>query len=186
MQPEPTGRISRTGEQAYDLTLTRHFIEPPSALWKSFTNPVQAAQWFGRWEGTPARGESVDLQMLYEDGLPWSRVTVSECAAPELLRLLVEDEYGSWDLEVRFSPRSGGTQLDFIHHLEDPRAAESVGPGWEYYLDRMTAALTGGTAPEFDDYYPGQGPYFLAQARAAADSGGTPDENPGQVPGTSG
>lgn len=179
MQPEPTGRISRTGPQAYDLTLTRNFTEPPSALWRSFTDSSQAAQWFGSWEGTPAQGESVDLQMLYEEGLPWSRVTVSECAAPELLRLLVEDEYGSWDLEVRVTGQPDGTQLDFIHHLEDPLAAESVGPGWEYYLDRMTAALTGGTVPEFTEYYPGQGPYFLAQARAAADTGGSRDEGSG-------
>ncbi|WAP51826.1 hypothetical protein OL239_00075 [Arthrobacter sp. ATA002] len=96
---------------------------------------------------------------------------VAECTAPEVLRLLVEDEYGSWDLEVRFRDSSGGTGLEFIHHLDDPLAAESVGPGWEYYLDRLTASLTGGTTPEFEDYYPGQGPYYLAQARAAADSG---------------
>lgn len=169
MQPEPTGRIHRTGPQAYDLTLTRSFTAPPPVLWHSFANPVRAAQWFGRWEGTPVRGGSLDLQMLYEEGLPWSRLQIAECSAPELLRLLVEDEYGSWDLEVRFQESAGGTRLDFIHHLDDPLAAESVGPGWEYYLDRLAATLTGGAVPEFDDYYPGQGPYFLAQARAAAD-----------------
>lgn len=169
MQPEPTGRISRTGPRAYDLTLTRRFADPPPLLWHSFTNPARTAQWFGRWEGIPGRGEILDLQMLYEDGHPWSRLQIAECSAPERLRLLVEDEFGSWDLEIRLRESSGGTRLDFIHHLDDPAAAESVGPGWEYYLDRLAAAVTGGTAPDFDDYYPGQGPYFLAQARAAAD-----------------
>lgn len=169
MQPEPTGRISRTGPQTYDLTLTRGFTEPPPLLWQSFTHPDRAAQWFGRWEGTPGPGESLDLQMLYEDGLPWSRLQIAECSAPELLRLLVEDEYGSWDLEIRLQNSAGGTRLVFIHHLDDPLAAESVGPGWEYYLDRLASTLTGAAAPEFDEYYPSQGPYFLAQARAAAD-----------------
>ena len=176
MQREPTGRISRTGPQTYNLTFIRNFAEPPSALWRSFTDPEQAGQWFGRWEGNPGRGESIDLQMLYEEGLPWSRLQIAECAAPELLRLVVEDEYGSWDLEVRFRESAGGTRLDFTHHLEDPLAAESVGPGWEYYLDRLTASLTGSTVPAFDEYYPGQSPYFLAQARAAADSGGETGE----------
>ena len=177
MQREPTGRINRTGPQAYDLTFIRNFTEPPSALWRSFTNPDHAASWFGRWEGTPVRGETVDLQMLYEEGLPWSRLQITECTPQELLRLVVEDEYGSWDLEVRFGAASDGTELAFTHHLEDPLAAESVGPGWEYYLDRLTASLTGITVPEFDDYYPGQSAYFLAQARAAADSGGGTGEN---------
>lgn len=180
MQPEPTGRITRTGPETYDLTLTRSFPEPPSALWTGFSDPERAAQWFGRWEGSPRQGQTVDLQMLYEDGLPWSRVRISECAAPELLRVLVEDEYGSWDLEIRLHEEPDGTRLDFIHHLEDPLAAESVGPGWEYYLDRLTAARAGGTAPVFDDYYPGQGPYFLAQARAAADAG---EDSPGNAAG---
>ena len=170
MEPEPTGRIIRTGPESYDLTLIRRFSEPPAALWSSFTDSAQAASWFGRWEGAPSRGGSVDLQMLYEEGLPWSRLQISECTAPELLRLLVQDEYGSWDLEIRLQGSREGTRLEFIHHLEDPLAAESVGPGWEYYLDRLTAVRGGGTVPEFEDYYPGQGPYFLAQARAAADA----------------
>ncbi|WP_104053642.1 MULTISPECIES: SRPBCC domain-containing protein [unclassified Arthrobacter] len=170
MEPQPTGRITRTGPESYDLTFSRLFSEPPDAVWSSFTDSAQTASWFGRWQGTPARGSWLDLQMLYEDGLPWSRLQVSECTAPELLRLLVEDEYGSWDLEIRFQGRSGGTRLDFIHHLDDPLAAEGVGPGWEYYLDRLAAVRGGATVPEFGDYYPGQGPYFLAQARAAADA----------------
>lgn len=173
MCPVPTGRLVRTGPEAYDLIFTRNFLEPPSRLWRSFTDPAQAAQWFGRWEGTPGVGHSVDLQLLYEEGLPWSRVLVSACTAPELLRLLVEDEFGSWDLEVRFGQEPDGTRMHFIHHLEDPLAAESVGPGWEYYLDRLAASRTGGDPPVFGDYYPGQGPYFLAQAQEASGSGET-------------
>ncbi|MFJ7749682.1 SRPBCC domain-containing protein [Arthrobacter sp. NPDC097144] len=170
MQPEPTGRVHRTGPDSYHLTLDRTFPDPPSSVWSSFTDSSLAAPWFGRWEGSPHQGDSVSVQMLYEEGLPWSRFRISECSAPELLRVLVEDEYGSWDLEIRLRDAPGGAGLEFIHHLDDPLAAESVGPGWEYYLDRLTAVRTGGTVPEFEEYYPGQGPYFLAQARAAADA----------------
>ncbi|UWX97321.1 SRPBCC domain-containing protein [Arthrobacter zhaoxinii] len=172
MQPEPSGRVIRTGAETYDLILQRRFAEPPAAVWPSFTSPDQTAQWFGRWEGTPGRGDTVDLQMLFEEGLPWSRVRIADCVSPELLRLLVEDEYGSWDLEIRLRNDPAGSALDFIHHLEDPQAVSSVGPGWEYYLDRLLAARSGDPAPDFNDYFPSQGPYFEAQAEAAADSPG--------------
>ncbi len=168
MEPEPTGRVLRTGDTSYQLILTRGFPLPPSDIWLALTDPVQAATWFGRWEEGPDENGSFDLQMLFEDGLPWSRVQVRDCAAPELLRLLVGDDEATWDLEVRLQDAAGGTRMEFIQHLADPAAAESYGPGWEYYLDRLKAELNGLPAPEFGDYYPAQGPYFEQQARAAA------------------
>ena len=40
--------------------------------------------------------------------------------------------------------------------------AESVGPGWEYYLDRLVAAESGGdpASLDFDDYYPSQSEHY--------------------------
>ncbi|MCC3278889.1 MULTISPECIES: SRPBCC domain-containing protein [unclassified Arthrobacter] len=171
MEPEPTGRVLRTGDQSYQLILTRGFPVPPADIWSALTDPAQAAAWFGRWEGHPARNSSFDLQMLYEEGLPWSRVQVRDCAAPELLRLLVGDDDGAWDLEIQLQDAAGGTRMEFIQHLADPAAAGSYGPGWEYYLDRLKAALNGTPAPEFGDYYPAQGPYFEEQARTALGAG---------------
>ena len=168
MQPEPTGRVIRAGQHTFDLILSRTFTDPPESLWASFTDPEQASLWIGRWKGSPGTGQTVDVQMLYEDGQPQSQVRISECARPELLRLLAEDEYGSWDLEVRLLQHSSGTRLDFIHHLDDPAAAESTGPGWEYYLDRLGAVRSGGAVPDFGDYYPGHGAYYAALAQAAA------------------
>lgn len=169
MYPEPTGRVVRTGQRAFDLILTRTFAEPPESVWTSFTDPILAARWIGRWDGSPGRGQETQVQMLYEDGQPVSRVHIVDCVRPSLLRLMTEDEYGTWDLEVRFRPDDGGTALEFVHHLEDPAAAESTGPGWEYYLDRLSSARSGGTAPDFGDYYPRQGRHYAAQARAASD-----------------
>ena len=42
--------------------------------------------------------------------------------------------------------------------------AAGVGPGWEYYLDRLVAAETGGdvAAIDFDDYHPAQSDYYRA------------------------
>ena len=108
--------------------------------------------------------------MLYEEGQPTSRARISDCVPGERLRVLIEDEGGSWDLEVRLWNHDGATRLEFIQHLADAAAAEDTGPGWEYYLDRLSAARSGGTMPDFDERYLEQGPYYAAQARAAADS----------------
>lgn len=172
MHPEPSGRVLRTGSDTYELSLRRSFPDPPAEIWPSFTDSALTSRWFGRWSGTPGIGNTVELQMLFEEGLPWSSVRIAECVPDRLLRVLVEDEYGSWDLEIRLQADPPGTLVEFIHHLEDPRAASSVGPGWEYYLDSLLASRTGSPAPDFADYFPGQGPYFEAAADAAAASPG--------------
>ena len=44
--------------------------------------------------------------------------------------------------------------------------AESVGPGWEYYLDRLVDAETGAdpSARDFErDYYPAMRDYYRTQ-----------------------
>src|SRR3954469_16179359 len=48
-------------------------------------------------------------------------------------------------------------------HVPFAMTAESVGPGWEYYLDRLGAVLIGGdvTAIDFDrDYYPAMAAHY--------------------------
>ena len=55
------------------------------------------------------------------------------------------------------SPRPAASpRCTFAQSVPDPTMAESVGPGWDYYLDRMVLAEAGddpGTL-DFDDYYP--------------------------------
>ncbi|MBF4994783.1 SRPBCC domain-containing protein [Arthrobacter gandavensis] len=170
MQPEPTGRVHRTGEDSYTLVLTRRLEGTPPEVWASFTDADLAAAWIGRWDGAPGPASEFEFQMLYEEGQPASQVRLTLCAPHERLRVLLADDGGSWDLEVRLRDHDGGTRLDFIQHLADPAPAEDIGPGWEYYLDRLEAARSGGPQPDFDQHYLEQGPYYAAQARDAAAS----------------
>jgi hypothetical protein len=55
------------------------------------------------------------------------------------------------------------TTLTFVQHLTDTRSVGDTGPGWEYYLDMLVASRNGGPLPKFDDYYPAQRDYFVAQ-----------------------
>lgn len=170
MQPEPSGHIHRTGEESFDLVLTRRLAGSPGEVWPSFADAERTAAWIGRWDGSPERDTDFDFQLLYEEDQPLSRARVSQCVPGQRLRVLMEDEGGRWDLEVRLWDDDGATRVEFIQHLPDPSAAEDTGPGWEYYLDRLGASLNGGSMPDFDQHYLDQSPYYAAQARAAADS----------------
>ena len=53
--------------------------------------------------------------------------------------------------------------------------AESVGPGWEFYLDRLVAAETGGDVAAIDferDYYPAMVEHYRAELAANQAPGG--------------
>lgn len=61
------------------------------------------------------------------------------------------------NLGLELAEREGVTALEFTQVISDPAILESIGPGWEYYLDRLVAAETGGdpSAIDFDrDCYP--------------------------------
>jgi hypothetical protein len=57
------------------------------------------------------------------------------------------------------------TTLTFAQEVGDAVLAESVGPGWDYYLDRMVAAETGDDlgSIDFDDYYPVLAEHYRAE-----------------------
>jgi len=57
---------------------------------------------------------------------------------------------------------AGVTTLVFTQPLDDPTAVESIGPGWEWYLDLLLASREGIPLPSFDDYYPAQAAYYAA------------------------
>ena len=71
-----------------------------------------------------------------------------------------KDEYGTWRLEAKLAEADGTTELTFVHHLDAGANPGEVGPGWEYYLDRLVASRDGGTAPDFDAYFPAQAAYY--------------------------
>ena len=70
-----------------------------------------------------------------------------------------------WSWEIDLSEADGVTTLTFAQEVADVELAESVGPGWDYYLDRMVAAETGGDLAviDFDDYYPAFKAHYRAQ-----------------------
>lgn len=169
--PQPTGRVIRDTNGAFELTLTRTFDAPAADVWASLTDPELTAGWIGPWRGEARVGRTIELQMSFEEGDAWSQARVDVCDPPERIFVTTISETGNWPLEAHLAESDGRTTLTFIHRLDDAALAEFSGPGWEYYLDNLVASRDGRPLPDFADYYPAQADYYLGEARAAAPQG---------------
>ena len=159
MTSEPTGRLLRT-TGGHDLVLTRTYRASAEDVWASITEPERTARWFGAWEGEAAPGRTIKVQMAYEEGAPWMDMRIDACEPPHRLALYAGDEAGTWRIELLVAAVDDGAELRLVHHLTAAEGIGEFGPGWEYYLDGLTAAREGGSMPSFDDYYPAQKPYY--------------------------
>ena len=158
MSPQPTGRILDG-----DLILTRSFRAPVADVWASLTDPERTARWFGPWKGDAAPGNTIQVQMVQEEGQPWTEMTIDACEPPRRLGVSAVDDYGSWHLDLVLTENHGLTELRFTQHLSGTENVGEVGPGWEYYLDLLVASRDGAPAPNFDDYFPSMREHYEAQ-----------------------
>ncbi|MBK1788033.1 SRPBCC family protein [Prauserella cavernicola] len=162
MSAPPTGRLIRT-ERGYDLLLTRALKDPLAEVWASVTEPERTARWFGPWEGEGGAGTTVRVHLTAEDGEPPAEVRIDACDAPHHLAVTMSDESGGWRLELHLTEHEGTTALQFTHHLDSLDGLGEIGPGWEFYLDRLVAAVDDTPLPGFDEYYPAQKAYYEAE-----------------------
>jgi uncharacterized protein YndB with AHSA1/START domain len=168
--PAPTGRRLDAADGTY-CEWRRTFRAPIDDVWAAITEPERLARWIGTWTGEPASGE-VRFQMLFEgDDMPAEAFAIDECDPPRRLRVTTTSPYDGenpthWRLRLDLTEADGVTTLTFAQSVPDPKMAEGVGPGWDYYLDRLVAAETGddASAVDFADYHPND--EFTAHYRA--------------------
>jgi uncharacterized protein YndB with AHSA1/START domain len=169
--PGPTGRIARIDDRL-TLFVTRTFPAPIEDVWAAVTEPERLARWLGTWSGDPATGH-VTFRMLFEgDRAGEEEMDIRECDEPR--RLAVTSRVGQqrWYLDVDLSEADGVTTLAFSQPDVDPEDVLSVGPGWEFYLDRLVAAETGGDLASIDferDYYPAMADHYREQRDSATE-----------------
>lgn len=160
MTHNPSGEHRRIGD-ADAVVLHRTYRAGIDDVWAAVTESDRLARWFGTYAGDPASG-AVDVTMTAEgDDVEPSRWMIADCVPPRLLGV-VSDGGTGWHLVLELVEVGGGTALSLTQFIDDPGIVESVGPGWEYYLDRLGAALAGTDpgAVDFDDYYPGQAGFY--------------------------
>ena len=136
-----------------DLVLRRHVAETPEFVWKFLTESELLERWFGTWTGDPSTG-TVDVTMNAEPGSDMnpSRYTIVECEAPHIL--MVQSPLGDdvWTLSVRLIEQAEGTTVVLRHHGVPIAMLGEVGPGWDWYLDRLVAVLADGEPPTLTDF----------------------------------
>ncbi|MFC7490724.1 MULTISPECIES: SRPBCC family protein [unclassified Knoellia] len=157
-----TGRREERDGTAY-LVFERTFRAPIEDVWAAVTESDRLVRWIGHWSGDPTRG-AVSFWMTAEaEDAPEETIHIDECSAPQrlVMRSARPDDHSlEWRWQLDLDESQGVTTLTFAQEVADSTLAEGVGPGWDYYLDRLVAAETGDdldadlAAIDFDDYFP--------------------------------
>ncbi|MGO1510486.1 MAG: hypothetical protein ACTHXO_09430 [Actinomycetaceae bacterium] len=162
--PRPTGTVSPGATPGrVHLVVSRRLPVPQSVAWYNVATSEGLARWFGPYDGDPRSGR-VDVTMLAEEGHPTLPIDVVECRAPDRLVVRSVGE-GAWDLAIDFQPDVESCFATLTHLDVEPGMVGDVGPGWEFYMDRLLAAEGGGdpSAVDFAEYHPSMSEHFTAQ-----------------------
>ncbi|UUZ60271.1 SRPBCC family protein [Nocardioides sp. B-3] len=162
--PGATGRRDERDGTAY-VVFERTFKAPIADVWAAVTESDRLSRWIGRWSGDPASGSVTFFMTAEAEDAPAETIWIDECVEPNrlVMRSARPDDHSEvWSRQVDLAERGGVTTLTFAREIVNVELAQSVGPGWDYYLDRMVAAETGGdpAAIDFDDYYPAFAAYY--------------------------
>lgn len=152
LEPTATGRRLPDGR----LALSRTPPRSPALMWAAITDPDRTARWFGRWSGDPASG-TISVTLAAEKGAPAATAHVLACEAPRRLVLEFPQGEDSWTIELTVSGGGEVSTVTLAQAIADPEAAAMIGPGWEFYLDRLVAAAEGRDLAEIvfePDYVP--------------------------------
>lgn len=176
--PIPSGRhrVRRDGDV---VEFTRTYRAAVDDVWAAVTESDRLARWIGFFDGDPDEGYvAFTMNAEGEENMTPVRYDIRRCEPPHVLQVHTTDDAGTWDLILELDENSGITTLRLSQIVHDPEVIESTGPGWEYYLDRLSAVVTG-TDPadlDFDDYYPAQREYYLTvRDRVNASANRSPD-----------
>ena len=160
--PTPAPMTGRKAERDGDtlLVIERRFRAPIDDVWAACTDPGRMQRWIGTWSGDPASG-SVSFRMTAEgEDVAAEEMEVLACDPPRRFAVrgtepqtFSEDGSGDkvfWEMELELTEAEGVTSLRFAQVLAPGATGiemvASVGPGWDYYLDRLVAALDGATS----------------------------------------
>lgn len=163
MRIAPTGRREIRDDQQW-MVLERSFHAPIEAVWAAVTESDRLARWIGTWTGDPTSGTVMFSMNAEGDDVSAEPFTITDCAPPRRLALQshADSDSPALRLTLELAETAGLTTISFSQATDDPEVAASMGPGWEYYLDRLVAAEDGGdvAAIEFEHYFPAQADHY--------------------------
>lgn len=163
--PTPTGTIGG-GPLGREVRITRQYRAGIDDVWAAATEPERMRRWIGYWEGDPASGHVQFTMSAEGEDVEPEEVRIVECDPPRRLAVVTAVGEQSWHLRLELTHEAGVTTLMLAQAVGDDDMS-NVGPGWEYYLDRLGAAFDGRDVGSvvWDDYYPAMKEYYAALAR---------------------
>ena len=161
MSPEPTGNVVRTAT-GRDLIFERKLDLSDSELWSWISESDRIEKWFGTWTDEGKADGKIDVTMNAEAEPHTSEWEILECDPGSSYEIRSVGGIG-WHLALRVESAGSGSLLTFTQHVDADSEVGSIGAGWEYYLDRLIAAVEGGDLPDFNEYWPAMGPYYENQ-----------------------
>lgn len=157
-----TGTVTKIDGHA-NLVILRRFAATADEVWRDLTDSALLERWIGRWEGDPCTGHvAFSMTAESEDAAP-AEFTIHECDRPRRFAGDTAPDAGGWHLWFELAEDSpGDTVLTFGQRLDVGDDIGSIGPGWEYYLDRLVAARAGVDVATvvWDDYFPALQPAY--------------------------
>ena len=145
-----------------NLVLTRTFAAPAAQVWRELTDSARLERWIGRWEGDPKSGHIAFFMTAEGQEAPPEEYTILECDPPRRFAGDTSAATGSWHLWFELVAKGEATTLMFGQRLNPGEDVGSIGPGWEYYLDRLIEVNKGRDAAtvEWNDYFPAMQPAY--------------------------
>jgi len=108
----------------------------------------------------------VQFQMVFEEGHQGDLMEIRRCEPPYALHVTAHQGDQAWMLDLDLTHSDGVTTLTFTQPGVTAEMAQDVGPGWEYYFDRMVDAEAGRDPGGRDfarDYHPAMSGYYREQ-----------------------
>ena len=156
--PRASGYLAPSGAVVFPRRLPLSREE----AWAAVTDPARTARWIGSWSGDPASG-TVEMTMSAEEGSPAETVGVLRCEAPDLLVVRIGPD--GWVVTVRIEGDDDEVTISLEQDIADSESASDIGPGWDFYLDRLVEAEAG-RDPETlrfsPDYHPALADHYRA------------------------
>ena len=160
-----TGHLEADGR---DLVLTRTVLAARNDIWAHLSRSDLLETWYGTYTGDPADG-TVMVAMNAEPGeAAPAEYTIHTCEPGTLLTVSSAAEGGTWRLSFELAGSSeepesadrpegatsrrgiASTEISLRHHDVPADMVQFVGPGWEWYLDRLIGAVTESDVPGMD------------------------------------
>lgn len=159
--PQPHGRIEST-PAGLRIVIEREVEFDLPEIWNTFTTPEGLAGWVGILRGTR---ETNDLRFsMVEQGQESepSNLEIHRCREPQQLGLTTHGEQGTWKLGLELSRNDATSTIRFSHDLGPMDDPSTIGPGWEYYVQRAIVSLAGGDVDSvtWEHYYPALAPTY--------------------------